>query len=216
MGEAPLIPRANLLRVAEAQEGLMATIERLTDEDARGSTLLPGWTVGHILTHVARNADSHRRRAEAATRGEIIEQYAGGFAGRADEIEVGSVRSATELLADVDQSATLLQSVWEHTPGPAWLNPTTDIGGRERPLSALPSRRWQELEVHVVDLRLGPTHREWSDDFVEVWLPRLRASLRDRLPDGAQLPTNLDERDELAWLYGRLDRPDLPALAPWG
>jgi maleylpyruvate isomerase len=216
MGEAPLIPRANLLRVAEAQERLMATIERLTDEDARGSTLLPGWTVGHILTHVARNADSHRRRAEAATRGEIIEQYAGGFAGRADEIEVGSGRSATELVAEVDQSATLLRSAWEHTPERAWLNPTRDVGGRERPLNSLPSRRWQELEVHVVDLGLGPTHREWSDDFIEAWLPGLRASLPGRLPEGAKLPTNLDERDELAWLYGRLDRPDLPALAPWG
>ncbi len=45
--------------LAEATERLLATAARLTDEDLRAPSLLPGWTRGHVLAHVARNADSY-------------------------------------------------------------------------------------------------------------------------------------------------------------
>jgi maleylpyruvate isomerase len=215
VSELPPIPRVDLTRVADAQRRFTATITTLTDDEARRATALPGWTVAHLLTHVARNADSHRRRADAAARDETIDQYPGGFSGRTAEIEAGANRRAVELIEDVVHSAALMQAVWEQIPGPKWLNRTRDVGGRERPLNALPGRRWQELEVHVVDLGLGPTYRDWPDEFVEVWLPRLRADLPSRLAEPAELPTNLDQREELAWLYGRLTRPDLPVVVPW-
>ncbi|MET0910545.1 MAG: maleylpyruvate isomerase N-terminal domain-containing protein, partial [Ilumatobacteraceae bacterium] len=46
--------------------------------DAELPSLLPGWTRGHVLTHIARNADSFVRLLEAAGRGEVVTQYAGG------------------------------------------------------------------------------------------------------------------------------------------
>ncbi len=38
-----------------------------------------------------------------------------------------------------------------------------------------------------------------------------------RLPEGAVLPARgaLNDREELAWLYGRVRRDDLAELAPW-
>jgi maleylpyruvate isomerase len=107
--------------------------------------------------------------------------------------------------------------VWSDLPPGAWSNVTRDVGGRERPLSALPARRWQELEVHLVDLDVGVSYADWSDDFVEVFLPKLRSTVGERLPTGAALaPSAFDDpREELAWLYGRVRRPDLPALVPW-
>jgi maleylpyruvate isomerase len=183
---------------------------------------LPGWTVGHLLAHVARNADSHTLRAEAAARGEMVDQYPGGFEGRAAAIEADSARIAAEQVADLATSAERMTAAWAAVPDPAWVNLTRDVGGRERPLSALPGRRWQELEVHAVDLGFGPSHRDWSDDFVSVWLPRLLAEVPGRVapdvdPDqvAARAADALDERDELAWLYGRLERPDLPELRAW-
>jgi len=210
------VPERDLARVHAAQDRFDAAIAGLTDADARRPTALPGWTVGHVLAHVARNADSHCRRAEAAVRGLVIEQYEGGFEGRAREIDAGAARSATELVDDVRRSAEELEAVWARVPGPAWGRETVDVGGRRRPLGQLPGRRWQELEVHLVDLGLGPTHRDWSDDFVGAWLPRLRTTLADRLGAGDRAPEIEDRRDELAWLYGRLTRPGLPVLAPWG
>jgi hypothetical protein len=45
----------------------------------------------------------------------------------------------------------------------------------------------------------------------------MRAGLGARVPEGSVPPPagTLDERDELAWLYGRLARADLPVLGPW-
>jgi maleylpyruvate isomerase len=173
--------------------------------------------VGHVLTHVARNADSHRRRALAAGRGALVEQYVGGYAGRAAEIEDGAGRPAQELRRDVRTTADALADTWRALPARAWDMPTRDVAGRERPLRLLLDRRWQELEVHVIDLDIGPTHRDWPDEFVADRLPVLRATMDERLPAGARAPDpgDLDERDELAWLFGRLTGPDLPVLSPW-
>jgi maleylpyruvate isomerase len=217
MAEAGPVPESDLRRVADAQEHFFAVTVGLGDVDVRQPSLLPGWSVAHVLTHVARNADSHRRRAEAARRAEVVEQYPGGYAGRAAEIDRGAGRAARELIDDVQSSTDAMWDAWRRVPDVAWVNVTRDVGGRERPLGALPARRWQELEVHVIDLNVGVTHREWPDEFVAHWLAPLRATVRERLPAGAQSPEAglLDDRDELAWLYGRLQRVDLPDLAPW-
>ena len=211
-------PERDLGRVRDAQQRLLDVIGGFDDSDLRRPSLLPGWTVAHVLVHVARNADSHRRRSEAATRGDVVDQYPGGFEGRAAEIERGAGRTRAQILDDVVESAEGMQTAWRQVPDGAWDVVSRDVSGKERPLRSLPARRWQELEVHVVDLDAGVTHRDWSDDFVEVWLPALRARTEARLPGGAARPApgTLDDRDELAWLYGRLERSDLPELTPWG
>lgn len=210
------VPVADLRWVADATRRFLDVVEDLTGDDVGAASLLPGWTVGHILTHVARNADSHIRRSAAAMRGEVIDQYPGGFKGRAAEIEAGACRSAAAITDDVRSTAAALAKTWELVAGSAWLRPTRDVSGRERPLNELPARRWQELEVHVVDLGAGPTYRDWPDDFVAVWLPRLEAELPDRLATKERPEVStLDERERLAWLYGRSAEPGLPELPPW-
>ncbi len=210
-------PDLDLMKVAGAQVRFEVAIANLDDGDVLRPSMLPGWTVGHLLSHVARNADSHLRRAEAAASGVVVDQYEGGFAGRAAEIDRGARRPARELTADVNTSAHALDEKWRSIPDAAWANITRDVGGRERPLYALPARRWQELEVHRVDLGVGPTFADWHEDFVADRLPELRAGLVERLPEGALPPVQgaLDPREELAWLYGRLSRPGLPVLSAW-
>ena len=207
----------DLMSVQGAQARFEMAIERLSDDDVRSPSLLPEWTVGHVLSHVARNADSHRERAEAAARGEVVEQYLGGYAGRAAAIEMGAVRPARDLISDVKTSARRLDETWRSTPESVWTNVTRDVGGRQRPLNALPARRWQELEVHLTDLGTGPTFYDWPEDFVVVRLPELRRELADRLPEGVLPPVTgeLDPREELAWLYGRFRPPGLPELSDW-
>ena len=207
-----VIPEDDIARVSAAQRRFDEAITELSDADMRRATALPGWTMGHVLTHVARNADSHRRRTAAAARNEMIDQYPGGYEGREAEIESGAGRAAAELIDDVRVSAEEMDAAWRAAPESAWSNMTRDVGGRERPLAELVFRRWQELEVHLVDLGIGITHRDWLDDFVAAWLPRLRGFF----PDRPETPADLDERDELAWLYGRLQRNDLPVLPSWG
>ena len=72
---------------AAAHQRLLATADALTDEQVAAPSLLPGWTVGHVLAHLARNADSHARVLAAADAGEVVDQYEGGPAARAAEID---------------------------------------------------------------------------------------------------------------------------------
>lgn len=211
----PTIPEAHLEWVKDSQARFQSAIERLDDEKARAPSLLPDWSVGHVLTHVARNADSHRRRSQAAVRGEIVEQYAGGYEGRAAEIERGADRPAIELVEDVIVSAEALRAAWSMLPTPAWDREVRDVAGRMHVLRAMPARRWRELEIHLVDLNIGPSSDDWPDEFVTENLPELRQTLDTRLAEGAAIP-ELGPRDELAWLCGRLHHPGLPELLPWG
>ncbi len=204
------------MRAHDAQERFLDAIGGLTDEHVRSASLLPGWTVGHVLTHVARNADSHVRRAEAALRGETVDQYDGGYAGREAEIEAGSTRPAADIVEDLRRSASGVDDSWRNLTAEAWAGRTRDAKGMERPLFELPSRRWQEVEVHIVDVNVGVSHRDWTSEFVIEWLPRTRERMWPQLP-GKPSGLRFDEpADELAWLYGRLRRDDLPELPPWG
>jgi maleylpyruvate isomerase len=211
-----LVPDADLARVHDAHDRFLRAVETLTDEDVRVPSRLPGWTIGHVLTHVARNADSHVRRAEAALVGEIIDQYEGGYAGRALAIEVGSLRPVADIIDDVSSSARVIEALWRRLPADAWTGRSRDVNGRERPLFELPSRRWQEVEVHVVDLDVGVSHRDWSPEFILEWLPRTRERMWSQLPTEATHIAWDHPADELAWLYGRFSRIDLPSPPEWG
>src|SRR3954449_1423873 len=94
-----------------AQATLLAALSALTDEQARQPCLLPGWSVGHLLTHVARNADSVVRRFDGAMRGEVVDQYEGGPVGREAEIDAGAHRSAVELVDDVRRTAAAVDDI---------------------------------------------------------------------------------------------------------
>ena len=182
---------------------LLAAIEDLTDEIARRASRLPEWSIGHVLSHVARNADSVVRRLEGAARGEVVDQYPGGFEGRRAEIEAGAMRQASALIADVRTSCLAAEAACEAMPADAWENITRAVGGREQPATVVVFSRWREVEVHHVDLGLGYTPDDWPHALVSAWLPSLLVAL----------PERTDAHDLLAWCVGRAGAPD---LAPWG
>jgi maleylpyruvate isomerase len=217
MATSPVAPVEALAAVRDAEFRMTALVAPLDDDALARPCRLPDWTVGHLVTHLARNADSHVRRTRAAIDGVMVDQYPGGQAQRQEEIEAGAHRPAAAVRIDLEEASSRLLDIWSDVPVHAWANVTRDGSGRERPLDELPGRRWLEVEVHLIDLDCGPTHRDWSDAFVDARLPEMRAGAAQRLPPGARLPDpgSLDGRDELAWLYGRLTRDDLPVLGPW-
>jgi maleylpyruvate isomerase len=188
---------------------LGATLELVTDEVARRASQLPGWTVGHVLAHLARNADSHLRRIAGAARGEVVDQYPGGTEGRAAEIEADAGRPAAELVADVLATNAALEAAWEVLPEDAWSRYTRSVSGALLPADALPFSRWREVEVHHVDMGLDFGYQEWSDGFVAEELPRALATVPRRLADPAS------RRQLCAWLLDRAAAPGSLSLEPW-
>ncbi len=186
--------------VATAQAALLADIADLSDDVARRPSLLPGWSIGHLLTHIARNADSMTWRLEGAALGELRDQYPGGLEQRSSDIEHGAGRPAAALLADVRQSAAVVEQVMANLPPAAWDAPSrTSRGVVESSRDAVLSR-WREVVVHHGDIGLGPVPLPAA--LVDVWLPRELPRLAER-SDPAAL---------LAWVIGR---GEPPVLAPW-
>jgi maleylpyruvate isomerase len=184
-----------------AHVALLADLEGLTDDQARQPSRLPGWSVGHLLTHLARNADSVVRRLEGAIRGEVLTQYAGGIEGRAADIESGADRSAAELVADVGASATAVDELITALPLEAWDAHSLTSRGIEENSRAVVFSRWREVAVHHGDLGLNDAAVPLPSDLVADWLPMELSRLPDRCDPGALL----------AWVIGRGPAPDVEA-----
>jgi maleylpyruvate isomerase len=201
-----------------AHRALLATVDGVDEVTLHRPSALPGWTVAHVVAHLARNADSHVRRFDGCVRDEVVDQYPGGYEGRAAEIEVSAQQPARALVTDLRASCAAFEAACDAMPDVAWARMTRDVGGRERPAFALVTRRWQEVEVHHVDLALDYGPDDWPDAFVADCLLRMLAGLRDRLPPGAPVPTfdGVDDRTVLAWLFDRVDLRGMPALVPIG
>ncbi|MFL6142887.1 MAG: maleylpyruvate isomerase N-terminal domain-containing protein [Labedaea sp.] len=200
-------PDAAIAACVAAHRRVIATAEGIDDATARRPSRLPDWTVGHVLTHIARNADGHTLRLEGALRGEDLPRYLGGERERDSQIELGAGRSAKELAADVAGSAHRLEEVWSRSARAGWPN-SHFLGTDKFTTSGSPLRRLREVEVHHVDLGLGFEPSDWSDLYTG-W--ELRHSL-NRLP---QRLSPADARRVLAWLTGRAALPADLALGPW-
>lgn len=227
---------AELAGAVRAHRALVDSLDGLTDAEARRASALPGWSVGHLLTHLARNADGFTGIIEAAGSGEVADMYAGGTEGRTAAIETGAGRPADELVQDVADSARRLEAAWDVLGPGAW------EGGEGRTLSGpLPLRevgfmRWREVVVHHADLGLGYGLDDWPDDYVKAELARSIVGLADRLPKdqvlelvatdtgetwmlnsgpGRTVVLEASRRKLLAWMLGRLQKPAWPMLIPW-
>ena len=222
-------------RAAHAR--LPAALDGLGPGDARRASRLPGWTVGHVLTHLARNADSHARMLAAAVNGEVADQYHGGRDGRAADIEVGAGRPEAELVADVLGSCRALEAAWASTSDEVWERGRARLVGGECPVAELPFRRWREVELHHADLGMGYGWRDWPAAYVARDLEIMMARLAGRLPAGRGVQVAATDTGArwavpgdgapdvvevaapagqlLAWLTGREGGSGFPPLTGW-
>jgi maleylpyruvate isomerase len=172
-----------------------------TDAWAVQPSLLPGWTRGHVLTHLARNADAMVRTLAATAVGDQVPMYDGEDA-REAEIRAGAGRPAAELAADVIDSAGRLSGTWARLDDAGWDRAAV---ARTGPLPArrLIGMRWREVEIHRIDLADGYGPGDWPASFVAPLLPSLLdpERLGPRLPAGVTVEVvNTDSGQR--WLVG--------------
>ena len=217
----------SLDRLAAANDRLLATATALSDAQAREPSLLPGWSRGHVLTHIARNADGLGNLLRWARTGITTPMYASREARRAD-IEAGAGRSAADLAADVQATAIAFAAEAASLPDEAWAAQVRGLTGPPIPARSVLDWRLREVEIHHVDLAVGYRPGDWPGEFVTASLPGVAGEFAGRedtpscllQPDGSGLgpfqigpeqptgqpvlvrgsPTSL-----LAWLIGRDD-----------
>ncbi|HET9895677.1 MAG TPA: maleylpyruvate isomerase family mycothiol-dependent enzyme [Streptosporangiaceae bacterium] len=151
----------------------------LRNARAREPSLLPGWTRGHLLTHLARNADGLCNLLTWARTGVMTPQYPSAAA-RDEDIETGAGRSAAELRADVAESAAALAAEAASLSEAAWQASVHGIRGKAHPAWYTLTRRLPELEIHHVDLGIGYRVADWPDGFAAERLPDVAGSFAGR------------------------------------
>jgi maleylpyruvate isomerase len=139
------------------------------------------------------------RLLNGALRNEHVEQYNGGLAGRAEEIEMGANRSTALLIDDLEQSAARLAATWQQMTPDAWDRSAAGTIAGERPASATVWARWGEVAFHHVDLAVGFTFSDWSPTFVERVLRRALPRTKERLIVALDISVVVEDYPSLNW-----------------
>ena len=232
-------PAADLEQITEATAHLLDTVAELTDDDLGAPSLCEGWTRGHVLAHIARNADGHANMLNTAATGEVTPMYASDDKRNAD-IQAGSSRPVAEQLADLRESAARYAEAYAAVQAAdRWSAPVFRApGGEPLPAYTVPGKRLAEVLIHHVDLDLDFTPAHWSDAFTDRSFADTLARFEAR-PDFPALRLDAEEEDHvygvkadpddkgvvvvrgpkralLAWLLGRASGDGLVAVIPAG
>jgi maleylpyruvate isomerase len=170
----------NLDETVVATARYLSTLSDLTDDDVRRPSLLPGWTVGHVITHLSRNADALSNVLHGAQAGEVRSMYPTSEQRDAD-IEEGAGRSAAALRAEaVASSGRWVQAANEVHSANLEAQGRRTPDAETWPVRRVGMMRRTEVEVHHADLGLGYTAADWPSDFVEALMKRRHRELTDR------------------------------------
>lgn len=225
-----------LEEIAATHTELRTDAVGLDDAAVREPTDLPGWTRGHVVTHLAELAAALARQARYALDGRVVEVYDGGRPARDVAIERGARRSALELSDALQDSLTDLEQTWAELAPDDWRLRCTF---RDGDLLATQLCWWREVHIHYADLGIGYAPQQWSDalgehlvDFLSPRLPTDRTAVllatdtgrSWEFGSGASVTIRGPQNSLAAWLAGRsaaqlpeADGPSgqLPELGAW-
>ncbi|MEO3774213.1 maleylpyruvate isomerase family mycothiol-dependent enzyme [Micromonospora sp. B9E7] len=202
--------------VDAATSRLLRTAASFDAADLAAASLLPGWTRGHVLAHLARNADGFVNLLTSARTGQDMPMYAS-LEVRAADIETGSARPPAEHLDDLRRSADLFAEAVAAMPAEAW---AATVQARKGPWPAalLVWGRLREIEVHHLDLAADYRAGDWSDTFAHRLL-REAASHHAMGPTPPSMVLRLDGSEHEVVIGDRAGAPVVagpaPDLAAW-
>ncbi|MFJ6612085.1 maleylpyruvate isomerase family mycothiol-dependent enzyme [Streptomyces sp. NPDC091289] len=176
--------------VRGATERLLDAVGKLDNVSVAGASRLPGWSRGHVLAHLSRNADALGNVLQG------LPMYASSETRDAD-IADGAPRPAAEQLTDLRESADSFLAVADEPAD--WSRTVTLRNGVTDSASRVPFRRLIEVEIHHVDLDIGYELEDLPAEFVS----REIAFLTDRFSGNQDVPaTALTDLDGRTWSTG--------------
>ncbi|MGH4010996.1 MAG: maleylpyruvate isomerase family mycothiol-dependent enzyme [Pseudonocardiaceae bacterium] len=172
--------------LAWAADG-QARFERAVAEcsDLRGPARLPGWTRGHVVTHVARNAEGLVRLLAWARTGIETPMYPS-IQARAADIEAGAGRPHAEQLDDLRSTAAAFAAAAEELSPKHW-EATVHTRHGPVPASAVPWMRVREVWLHLVDLNVGVELDVLPEDIATALVRDVASWMETRVPARVEL-----------------------------
>ena len=183
--------RTHLVAVDRHTGLLLGTAQSLDPGSLGEPSRCPGWTRGHVLTHVARNADALVNLVTNATTGSSTPMYATPES-RETDIEAGAGRPLDEQVVDVESSAARFASAAAGLTEEMTDLPLVARNNTKVKAGYLPFMRLREVVLHHLDLDAGYGFADVDDDVV-LWL--LQDTVR-RLSRDAETPSMSIRTDE--------------------
>lgn len=223
--------------VQDGQQRLEQAVARLPTSAVAEPSALDGWSRGHVLAHLSRNADALVNLLSWARSGARTPMYDSPEQRNAD-IEAGAGRLLAEQQADLRASARRFAEKAAMMSDRDWAARVANAQGAEIPAAHVPWMRVREVWIHLVDLRLGVGVEEFPADLawtltqeVAGWMSgkvevavELAAPGHGSVRLGSSVPQGSlsgSPRRLAAWLTGRAG-PELlqtsgkiPKLPPW-
>ncbi|GAA2262666.1 maleylpyruvate isomerase [Streptomyces ruber] len=193
----------DLASVHDATERLLTAAAALDDAAVTQESRLPGWTRGHVLAHLARNADALVNVFEGRP------MYASADV-RDSDIERDAPRPLDVQLADVRDSAARFQDAAAAVQD--WSRTLELRNGVKDAASRVPFRRWIEVELHHVDLGIGYA----LEDLPEEFTVREIGFLADRFAGHPEVPGTRVTDGTRAWITGTTGTADAPRVTVTG
>ncbi|MEN3583516.1 maleylpyruvate isomerase family mycothiol-dependent enzyme [Streptomyces sp. ZYX-F-203] len=172
-----------------ATERLLSAVASLDDPAVTQPSRLPGWSRGHVLAHLARNADALVNVIEGRP------MYADAATREAD-IARDAERPVRDHLADLRTSGDLLRKTWSAETD--WSRTVELRNGVTDSAARVPFRRWVEVELHHVDLGIGYELEDLPAEFVE----REIAFLAERFAGHPRVPATTLGDGSRSWTTG--------------
>ncbi len=228
-------PAVEVPAIHLAHRRLLDFAAALTDDEVRQPSLLPGWTVGHVLAHLALNAEATTRVAIAAVAGEAGHMYPS-VEIREYDIDRLATEDAATLVDRLSTSSAAWEAAWSVvTPSVMSTGVASRVPGSDQfPINTVLMSRLREVEVHAADCgHRRYTYETWSNAYVSREFSQLFNDVHGRTADHVHL---IDEyghhhmigeatqrpaiyatrRAMVAWMLSRRPVDGLPELTPWG
>jgi len=150
--------------LAAATERLLHTVDQLPDDEWDVESGCTGWTRGHVIAHLALNAEGLSGAVRGLGEGVPTTMYASNEARDADIAALGAAEPA-EVRERLRGSAALIAAALDQIPAlpPGATFERTPAGILMR-AHDVPLLRLREVEIHHADLDAGYSHADWPTE----------------------------------------------------
>lgn len=168
----------SLAQVADAEALVAKFVSGLSADEVAAESLLPDWSRGHVLSHLANNARGLSNLIDWALTGVQKDMYVS-VEQRGLDIENDSKRPGKEIVADfLEQSKIFAEKLDRLIAGPLLSEEVVLGNGSHVHPHEILTLRERELLVHLVDLGLDYKANDWNLDWSIKTLKSVSAGKR--------------------------------------